>query len=56
MDLYSEMRGAPPPDICEIVMNTPNLYALRSLVSTNKISDIQAEKFGEILSARNEGE
>ena len=55
--LYSQIRGTPPPDICDIVMKNTNLYGvLRAVGLETKISDNQVEKFPEIISAENRGE
>lgn len=55
--LYSGIRGTPPPDICEIVMNNPSLYgALRAIDIESKISNDHVKKFAEIISAGNNGE
>ena len=55
--LYSQIRGTPPPDICDIVMKNTNLYGvLRAVGLETKISDNQVEKFAEIISAENRGE
>ena len=55
--LYSQIRGTPPPDICDIVMKNTNLYGfLRAVGIEIKISDNQVEKFAEIISAKNRGE
>lgn len=55
--LYSQIRGTPPPDICDIVMKNTNLYeVLRAVGIETKISDNQVEKFAEIISAENRGE
>ena len=55
--LYSQIRGTPPPDICEIIMKNPNLYGvLRTVGIETKISDNQVEKFAEIISIENRGE
>lgn len=55
--LYSGIRGTPPPDICEIVMNNPSLYgALRAIDIESKISNDYVKRFAEIISAGNNGE
>ena len=55
--LYSQIRGTPPPDICDIVMKNMNLYGfLRAVGIETKISDNQIEKFVEIISVENRGE
>lgn len=55
--LYSGIRGTPPPDICEIVMNNPSLYGvLRAIDIESKISNEHVKKFAEIISAGNKGE
>jgi len=37
--LYSQIRGTPPPDICEIVMNNQSLYGvIRAIYIYSKIS------------------
>ena len=52
--LYSGIRGTPPPDICEIVMNNPSLYgALRAIDIESKISNDHVKRFAEIISAGN---
>lgn len=54
--LYSGIRGTPPPDICEIVMNNPSLYgALRAIDIESKISNDHVKRFAEIISAGNNG-
>ena len=55
--LYSGIRGTPPPDICEIVMNNPSLYGvLRAIDIESKISNEHVKRFAEIISAGNKGE
>lgn len=55
--LYSRIRGTPPPDICEIVMNNPSLYGvLRAIDIESKISNEHVKKFAEIISVGNKGE
>lgn len=55
--LYSQIRGTPPPDICEIVMNNPSLYGvLRSIYIEPKITNDNVKRFAEIISAGNKGE
>lgn len=49
-DLYSKIRKTPPPDICEIVINNPNLYEVLRMVGVNTIiSDNKVKKLTEVI-------
>lgn len=55
--LYSQIRGTPPPDICEFMMDNAYLYdVLRNLDNNYKKHDIQTKILDEVIFDVNKGE
>ena len=56
-NLYSQIRGTPPPDICEFMIENAYLYdVLRSLDNNYKKHDIQTKILNEVIFDVNKGE
>ena len=56
-NLYSQIRGTPPPDICEFMIENVYLYdVLRSLDNNYKKHDIKTKILNEVIFDVNKGE